>query len=222
MSDLGWLVAWCAALAAGLAGCLVLRAAGLASTYVRDLLHVGAGIWVFGWPWWDRAAPAIALVAAVALAVALVPVLAPRVALARRFRDSVAGGDELWDGLVIYTLAFTALTAVALAGARFAAGAGLLALTLGDGLGGAAGRRFGRHRFAVPWGKRKSLEGSAVVALGAGAGIALAAAYFGASPAPAAVIALALAAALAEALSPRSTDNAIVPAVVAAGALLAR
>lgn len=221
MSDLAWTGVWLAILVGGIGACVGLRATGLASTYVRDLLHVGAGVWVLGWPWWDHAAPPIAIAAAVAGAIAVVPVAARRVTLIGRIRDSVSGGDERWTGLILYALAFTAFTAVGVVGAPFPAAAGLLALSLGDGLGGAAGRRFGRHRYAAPWGKPKSLEGSAVVAAGAAVGIAGAAAWSGVAIAPAAVIALALAAALTEALAPRSTDNLLVPAVVCTGALFA-
>jgi dolichol kinase len=96
----------------------------------------------------------------------------------------------------------------------FAAGAALLALSLGDGIGGAIGRAFGEHHFRAPGGKQKSIEGSAVVAIGATCGALVAAALFGvALPFPVA-IALGIAAAATEAASPRGTDNILIPAVV--------
>jgi dolichol kinase len=214
MTDLMWTGIWLGILGLGLGGCVIMRALGMPSTYVRDLLHVGAGTWIIGWRWWSEPVLPVLIVVVAALVVALVPLVAVRVPLARRFRDSVSGDDERWDGLVLYTLAFTALTAIGLAGAPFPAAAGLLALSLGDGLGGAAGRRFGRHHYRWPWAKRKSLEGSAVVALGAGVGAVAAAALLDVSITPATVVALALVAALAEAMAPRSTDNALVPASV--------
>src|SRR5260370_33321110 len=80
-------------------------------------------------------------------------------------------------GLVFSTIAFALLTAAGMCFERYSAAAALWALCLGDGVGGAFGRRLGRHSFSVPGGKRKSLEGSAAVALFAAAGVALAGAH---------------------------------------------
>jgi phytol kinase len=214
VSDLALAGGWLAVLGCALAGGMVLRAFGFASTYIRDLLHIGAGVWVLGWPWWSGHTMPIAIVTATALGVALVPVAARRVALAAQLERSVSGGDERWSGLVLYTLAYAVLTAVGLCGSPFPAAAGLLALSLGDGIGGAAGRAFGRHHFHAPGGKRKSLEGSAVVALGAIAGVAVASQLFGSAIGAPAVIALGALAAIAEAGAPRGTDNLLVPLAV--------
>jgi dolichol kinase len=214
LSDLALVALWLTVLVAGLGGCLVLRAAGLASTYVRDLLHVGAGVWVLGWSFWDARVVPVAIVAVVAVAVAMVPALAPRVRLVRGLRDSVSGGDERWIGLVHYTIAYTTFTALGLWGARMPAAAALLSLSLGDGIGGAVGRRFGRHHFTSPWGKRKSVEGSAVVALGAATAVVIASALAGVQVSAPAVIVLALVASAAEAVAPRGTDNLLLPASV--------
>lgn len=214
ISDLGLVAIWLTVLLAGLGSCLVLRAAGLASTYIRDLLHVGAGVWVLGWTFWDGRILPFAMVASVALAVAAVPALAPRIRLVRGLRDSVSGGDERWAGLVHYTISYATFTALGLWSARLPAAAALLSLSLGDGIGGAVGRRYGRHHFTSPWGKRKSLEGSAVVALGAAAAVVVSGALAGVSVAAPAVIVLALVAAAAEAIAPRGTDNLLLPASV--------
>jgi phytol kinase len=136
------------------------------------------------------------------------------VAWAEKVQHSVSGDDERWSGLVLYALAAAALTVAGVFIAPFPAAAGLLALALGDGLGGAVGRRWGRHRFRLPWGKEKSLEGSLGVALLSAAGIALAGCRFGLAPRTLAVLAGALAAAAAEALAPRATDNIAVPVAV--------
>jgi phytol kinase len=220
MSDLGWLAIWSLVLGAGVAACVVVRAAGVATTYVRDMLHVGAGVWVLGWLWWDGVAVPVAIVAAVALAVAAVPLIAPRLELVARFQRSVSGGDEGWAGLVLYTISFVVLTAIGLSGAKFPAAAGLLALTFGDGLGGAVGRNLGRHRYRWPWAKPKTLEGSATVAAGACLGVLVAAGLFDTSIAPAAVLAIGAIAAVAEGLAPRSSDNLLVPAAVWTAATL--
>jgi dolichol kinase len=117
-------------------------------------------------------------------------------------------------GLVFYTIAFALLTAAGMCLERYSAAAALWALCLGDGVGGAFGRRLGRHSFSVPGGKRKSLEGSAAVALFAAAGVALAGAYFGEPVALGRTVILGVLASFAEALSPRATDNLLVPLAV--------
>jgi dolichol kinase len=96
----------------------------------------------------------------------------------------------------------------------FAAATALLGLALGDGMGGVVGRRFGRHLYAFAGGKRKSVEGSAAVAVGAAIGAWIASAYFGASASAPMLIGIGLVASAAEAASPRASDNAILPAAV--------
>jgi dolichol kinase len=220
VTDLTLVPIWLAVLVAGVVGCVIVRAAGLASTYVRDLLHVGAGVWVVGWPWWDHATAPIAIVAGVAVATALVPVAARFSRSVDRFRRSVASGDERFGGLIWYTLSYATLTAIGMTGDPFPAAAGLLALSLGDGLGGAVGRRFGTYRYRAPHGKAKSFEGTLTVFAAATGGVVAAAAITGADLAPAVALSLGATAALAEAAAPRGSDNALVPAAVFAMAHL--
>lgn len=214
---------WLALLAAALAACVAARARGATAHAIRDALHVvAAGVWVLGWPLWRGAAAPVAIVLGAAAAALVLPRLAPRVPAFVRFRASVSADDEGWAGIALYVAACAALTIVGLAARRpFAAGAALLALSLGDGLGGFVGRRFGRLAYRTPLGKQKTLEGSLAVALFAAGGIAIAACRFGAAPPPALVLAAALAAATAEALAPRATDNAAVPLAVLAVLLAA-
>jgi phytol kinase len=220
VTDLGWTALWLAILGGGVGAAMIVRALGLPTTYVRDLLHVGAGVWVLGWSSWHGAAAPLAIVGAAAIALAAVPAVAPRLALVARFERSVSGGDETWRGLVLYGYAYLLLTALGLIADPFPAAAGLLSLSLGDGIGGAIGRAFGHHRYPTPWGKRKSLEGSAAVALAAAAGVAIAARLFGADPGVAAILLLGVLAAVVEAVAPRATDNLLVPTAVWAAASL--
>jgi dolichol kinase len=203
-----------AAVGAGLAGCVVVRRAGMASTHVRDVLHVCAGlIWVLTWPWWGSRLWATTIVGAAALVTAAIPWLARRSRFAARLEASVTGGDERWAGLVHYTVAFAALTAVGLG--TLAAAVALLALALGDGIGGFVGRRWGRLTYRIPGGTRKTLEGSLTVALMTFAGAWLASSWLGIPLAAEAALAAAALAALAEAAAPRwSSDNLLVPAAV--------
>lgn len=215
MSDLTGAVVWLSVLAGGIGGCLLLYyQLGVRATYVRDLLHVGTGVWVLGWPLWNGWIAPVMIVALALAATAALPLLAPKNSWAALVVESLSDGDERWSGLSLYVLAYAMLTCVGLAGGAFAAGAALLALSLGDGIGGGVGRRFGAHRYRAPGGKEKSLEGSLVVALAAAAGVLVASWRFGAHVGAASVAGLGVVAALAEALSPRGSDNVVVPAAV--------
>jgi dolichol kinase len=214
MEDAGLFALWVAILSGGLLVAAGLLRWGLSSTQVRDVLHVGAGVWPLGWPFWHGRAAPLALVWGAFLAMAALPFLARRAPWLQRVQAGVASGEEQWSGLVLYTLSVAVLTTVGLLRAPFAAAGALFALALGDGVGGAVGLAFGRHRFRAPGGKAKSLEGSFTVALFSALGVALAARWFGV-PVSFGLLALAgTVAAVAEALSPRATDNVVLPGCV--------
>jgi phytol kinase len=206
---------WAAVFAGGLGVCLWLARQGLSRSYVRDVLHVGAGVWPLGWAAWQSPWVPTA-VATVGFAVLVaVPLLGRRLEAARSLERAVSGDGEAWSGLVLYGFSAAALTAVGLVGRSPApAAAGLLALALGDGLGGLVGRRWGKHRYRVPWAKTKSVEGTLVVAVLGALGAAIASLWFGAPPAVVRVLGAGLAAAIAEAVAPRATDNLGVPLAV--------
>lgn len=216
MTDGALVAVWLGILAGGLVACVALARAGVPMTSVRDLLHVGAGIWPLGWPWWSSAAAPCAVAAAGAAGVLLVPLLAPWLRAAAKVRDAISGGDERFEGVALYALSSAAFTAAGFGLARGPAAAALLALALGDGLGGAIGHRFGRHRFRAPGAKSKSLEGTAAVALFAALGAWLGLWAMGGGPMPPlwVLAACGLAAAAVEAVSPRATDNLTLPAAV--------
>ena len=219
MSDAVQAVLWMSLLAGALAACVVLRRWGVPTTYVRDLLHIGAGTWVLGWPAWNGWLVPSAITWVAAAATAFVPLLAPRVPATAAFRESVSGGDEVWTGLVLYTVAFAAFTPIGLRGDPFPSAAGLAALCFGDGIGGMIGRRFGRRSFAIPGAKSKSVEGTVAVALASAVAIAAMGAWLGHPVGWTRCLALGAVAAIAEAASPRSSDNALVPLSVFAAAL---
>ncbi len=214
MDDGALALLWLIVLAGGLGACALLARLGVPRTHVRDVLHVGAGSWVLGWPWWTRPAVPVAITVLALVGVLLLPVLARRAAWASRAQGVVAGGDEQWSGITLYVASCFALTALGLYGQPFPAAAALLALALGDGVGGAVGLRWGRHRFRVPWAKAKSLEGTAAVALMAAVGVRLAAWLFDVPVGAGHALLTGLVAAAVEAVSPRATDNVLLPAAV--------
>lgn len=216
MTD-GWLaIAWAGVLVTGVTACVGLRRAGMPMTYVRDVLHVSAGLWPLGWSSWGGGVAPCAIAGAGALALVAVPAAAKWSRVARGVRDAISGGDERFGGVALYAVSAAIFTAVAMrwrVAAPAAAGA-LLALALGDGLGGAVGRRFGRHPLRVPFGKPKSWEGAAAVTLFAALGAWIALRWYGAGAGPLTVLGAGVVAGIAEALSPRATDNLVVPAAV--------
>jgi dolichol kinase len=206
---------WAAIFAGGLGVCLWLAARGLPRTHVRDVLHVGSGVWPLGWSAWQSPWPPVG-VAALGFALLLaVPVLGRRLAAAQSLERAVSGEGEAWSGLVLYGLSAAVFTAVGLLGkSPFPAAAALLALALGDGVGGWVGRLRGRHRYRVPWAKTKSVEGTLVVAVFAALGTAIAGAAFGVPVSVGRLVGAGLAAAVAESVAPRATDNLLVPLAV--------
>jgi dolichol kinase len=214
MGDVAFAVLWVAVLAGGLGVAAGLGRLGLARTHVRDVLHVGAGVWPLGWPFWRGVLWPMAIPAAALLAMVALPLLARRRPWAAGALDAVSSQDERWSGLVLYTASVAALTPVGLLTRPFPAAAALLALALGDGLGGAVGLAFGRHRFHVPGGKRKSLEGALAVAVFSTAGVWLAARWFSVPLGLGVAVLAGGVAAVAEAFSPRATDNVVLPACV--------
>jgi dolichol kinase len=222
MSDPALLVLSFAVLAAGLGGCALLHRFGLSTTHVRDVLHVGTGVWVLAWPMFEGSVAPLAVVTLAAAATLSVPWLARISPAARRVHDTFAAGDERWSGVSLYTVAYALFTWAGVRGDPFPAAAALLSLSLGDGIGGFVGRRYGKRYFRAPGGKRKSFEGSLAVALAAALGVWLAGWRFGAEVPLLLALGLGMAAALAEAVAPRGTDNFVVPATVWALAEVAR
>lgn len=205
---------WVAVLILGSGAVVLARAWGLPSTHARDLLHVAAGVWVLGWPSWDGLVAPLAIVVVAAVAMSLVPAAARKLAVVDRFRRSMAEGDEKFLGLILYGVSVAVMTGIGLAHRPFPAAAALMALTLGDGLGGLIGRRFGRRFYSTGLGKRKTFEGSAAVAVFSGVGVLASTALFDVALGPWPLVMLALVAAAAEGLAPRGTDNIAVPAAV--------
>ena len=215
MSDPILALMWMCILVVGVGGVWLLhRYAGLPGTVARDLVHVGAGSWVLGWPAWHGPAVPLGIVAMAVLLVLLVPRLAERVTPLGALQRALASGTERWSGIVLYTVAVAMLTADGLLFSPMPAGAAMLALALGDGLGGAVGLRLGRRRYRVPWGKTKTLEGSIAVAGFSTLGVLFAGTWLHSAVPLSLAVGAGLVASVAEALSPEATDNLLLPAAV--------
>jgi dolichol kinase len=214
LPDAAWLVIWLGILLGLLVGCILLHKLGVPRTFVRDILHIGTGVWVFGWPYWHNPAIPIALVGLICLVIQFVPLISPRLGPAAQLQGSISGGDEKWTGIAYYTISFLGMTILGLLNRPAPAAGAILALCLGDGIGGAVGLHLGRIKYRVPGAKTKSLEGSIAVAIAAGVGIALAGAWMGATPPLATIVVAGVVAAVVEALSPRATDNLAIPPAV--------
>jgi len=212
VNDLLLTLGWGAFLIAGLGVVVVLRRLGVGSTYTRDLVHIGAGAWVLGWRLWSSWVAPVGVTVVAATTMFALPRIHAREA--DRVRDALTGGDERWGGVALYTVSNVIFTVLAFADDAHPAASALLALSLGDGIGGAVGRRFGRHLFTAPGGKRKSIEGSLTVAVMSIVAVLVACRCFGRCATPPIALGAGVVAALAEAFAPRGTDNLVVPVAV--------
>jgi phytol kinase len=196
--------------------------------WTRKLVHVGAGMWVFG---------VLALFDHWQLGVLPFATFIAGNYLFYRYRlFGALDTKESTPGTVYFAIAITLLfcllwrPAGPVDRAPFAV-SGALALTWGDALAALVGKRVGRHRYRI-WGSERSWEGSAAMFVASSVTMFLAltllpgsvlcphASLIGATRALLAALFGAGAATLAEAISPRGTDNLSVPLVAAAVALL--
>ncbi len=186
--------------------------------FTRKIVHVGAGMWVFG-----------VLALFDTWSIGIIPFASFIVLnfLTYRYRLLAAvDDDESSPGTVYFALSITLLFLLlwrnSPADRSYVAAAGTMAMTWGDALASIIGRRWGRHRYTVR-GNTRSWEGSAAMVIASiiaifltlwlvpgsalspqsqplGIGVCLAAALVGA-----------LAAALVEGVSPAGSDNLSVP-----------
>jgi phytol kinase len=207
---------------------LLQLAGGVRQHLTRKLVHVGAGMWVFGVlalfdSWQAGLIPYAAFIALNAVIY--------RRRLFRALEDEHNSPGTVYFALVATVLFGLLWRPHGPLDRAPAAVAGMMALTWGDALAALVGRAFGRHRYQVGR-SRRSLEGSATMFVVSVLAIELTLAYLPGSPlspfslpyAPARALGAALTGALAgtlvEAVSPRGLDNLAIPIVVAATAIL--
>ena len=114
----------------------------------------------------------------------------------------------------MYVASYTVFTCIGFTYNFFPAAAALTTLSIADGLGGFVGRRYGKSVFKFPWGKEKSYIGSLTVALSTFAAIGLTAMWFTTPVNLSLCILISAIIALVEAVSPKTSDNVLIPIVV--------
>lgn len=204
------------------------RTLGWPQAFTRKVIHVGAGMWVWGivalfdhWTWG---------------VVPFATFILLNYLFWRKQTFSAMDGERSSPGTVYFAISITALLALLWrtgdAPDRLAVAlAAIMAMTWGDALASMVGIPWGRHRYTV-WGHSRSLEGSAAMAAASfvalfltlwlvpGSSLSPASAPVGSDAALGPALAATVVATLAEAVSPAGTDNLSVP-LLAAATLLA-
>lgn len=211
MSDFYQLLIWIGILGFGVAFCLATKRLGLKTKYVRDFLHVGTGLWVFGLKFWQGKAVPIAVVGFAFILVVFLPSIMKKVRSFEEFHKAVSDDEELWSGIVMYVFSYFAFTAIGLYIDVFAAACALGILSVGDGLGGLIGSTFGKAGYTLPWSKKKTWLGSFTVAAGAFIAILIITWWYQESYLYCKFAILSISCAIVEGLSPRATDNITIP-----------
>jgi phytol kinase len=198
---------------------LIRRWRGYPQDFTRKIVHIGAGMWVFGVlalfeNWYIGVIPFATFI--------VINYLLWRYKLlgAMDAADSTPG--TVYFALSI-TLLFLAFWRTGTPDDRgYIAVAGTMAMTWGDSMASLIGRRFGRHRYTILGGTR-SWEGSAAMLLASftamlltllllpGSPLAPLAAPVGGGTAVVAALVSALVASAAESVSPHGSDNLSVP-----------
>jgi len=203
------------------------RFRGYPQDFTRKVVHIGAGMWVFG---------VLALFDTWYIGVIPFTTFIVLNYLAYRFRlfEAVDTHDSS-PGTIYFALSvallFGAFWRTNSPQDRSAiAAAGVMAMTWGDALASIIGRRWGRHRYTV-WGDTRSFEGSAAMLLASATAIFLTLRLVpGSLLSPqstplrlqtcmAGALAGALTATVAEGISPSGSDNLSVPLLAALAVL---
>jgi dolichol kinase len=197
----------------------VRRWRGYPQDFTRKIVHVGAGMWVFGVlalfdTWYIGVIPFISFI------------FLNYIFYRYRLLEAMDATDST-PGTVYFAFSISVLFVLFWrtndpGDLSFVAAAGAMAMTWGDAMASIVGRRFGQHRYTV-FGSTRSYEGSVAMLLASGTAMFLTIMLVPGSslspltqpPSPATGLLAAgsgaLVATLAEALSPSGTDNLSVP-----------
>jgi dolichol kinase len=198
---------------------LIRRWRGYPHEFTRKLVHIGAGMWVFGVlalfdTWYIGIIPFATFIGLNYLFLRL------RLFEAMDSQDSTPGTVYFAFSITVLFLIFWR-TQSPDDRAVFAA-AGTMAMTWGDALAALVGKRFGRHRYTI-LGSTRSWEGSAVMYIASfvsmlltlqlvpGSSLSPTGSLIGLTTSVVAALVAALIVTIAEAFSPHGTDNLSVP-----------
>lgn len=206
---------------------LIRRRRGYPQDFTRKVVHIGAGMWVFG---------VLALFENWYIGIIPFSTFILLNYLAYRFRlfESV-DTDDSSPGTIYFALSVALLFGIfwrtnTPRDRSAIAAAGVMAMTWGDALASIIGRRWGRHRYTI-WGDTRSFEGSATLLLTSATAIFLTLRLVpGSTLSPQShplhlqscitgALAGSLTATLAEAVSPSGSDNLSVPILAALAVL---
>lgn len=192
---------------------------GYPQDFTRKIVHIGAGMWVFGvlalFEHWY-----IGIIPFATFIVLNYIFYRYRLFSAMDAPDSTPGTVYFAFSITVLFLLFWRTDSPVDRG--YIAAAGTMAMTWGDAAASVIGRRWGRHRYTI-FGSTRSLEGSAALFIASLIAMALTLWLVPASPlsplttplAPLTVVVAAVSAAavatLVEAFSPHGTDNLSVP-----------
>lgn len=197
----------------------VRRWRGYPQDFTRKIVHVGAGMWVFGVlalfdTWYIGVIPFISFI------------FLNYIFYRYRIIEAMDAADST-PGTIYFAFSISVLFVLFWrtndpGDLSYVAAAGAMAMVWGDAMASILGRRFGRHKYTV-FGSTRSYEGSAAMFIASGTAMFLAIMLVPGSalspltqPPPlaaglSAALVGALVATIAEALSPSGTDNLSVP-----------
>lgn len=203
---------------------IVRRWRGYPQDFTRKLVHIGAGMWVFG---------VLALFDNWYIGIIPFATFIVLNYIFYRYRlFSAMDAPESTPGTVYFAFAITVLFLAfwrtdSLQDRGYIAAAGTMAMTWGDSMASIIGQRWGRHRYTI-LGSTRSWEGSAAMLVASGTAMLLTLMLLPGSPlapltvpftstlALAAAFLAAFVATVAEACSPSGTDNLSVPLLAGA------
>ena len=198
----------------GISFCIYLHSRGVKTTHVRDFLHIITVLWLFSWTYWQNKICPIVFVLSIFCIITVTPKLLKKVSFLSKLSKSVSNQDEKWSGVILYVFAYLVFTVLGFSRSLFPAACALAVLSIGDGVGGLTGSKFGKLKYKIPWSKPKSYIGSTAVFLGSFASILFMKWWFDYTLSLTSAVIVAIVATLIEAASPKTSDNILMPASV--------
>jgi dolichol kinase len=188
------------------------------SSTLRKTVHIMAGVlWSALWLAFSSREAAIFVCLVVTMAAALVAATQKMSGTCGKIVKAFTYGDESFVGLVLYAISLTLVTFFFFYQKHIGTAA-FLALALGDGTASTVGEKLGKHTYAFPHSRVKSIEGSLACFLFSCLGTLLSLTFLVGGQASSKILSTSVAGATAmvvEATTPKHTDNLTVPMATA-------